>query len=164
MNYVLQDARFEAVSRIKEIGVEPILPRRSDKGSAGYDFFWFMNEEITIMSGKQGLVFSGIKARMPNGVLLELNSRSGHGAKLRISLGNSVGWVDSSYYNNKENEGEIIFIIRNDGENPFTIKKGMKYAQGKFSPYFVTADDHETVGKRPRKSGLGSSDEELDGK
>ena len=61
------------------------------------------------------------------------------------------------YYNNPENEGEMMFAFYNLGTEPVTIEKGYCMVQGIFQKYFIT-DDDEAEGKRT--GGFGSTNKE----
>ena len=59
--------------------------------------------------------------RSPTGFYLY--PRSSTGSKTPIRLSNSVGVIDSSY------RGELMAIVDNVSEDPFTLKKGERYFQ-----------------------------------
>ena len=69
-------------------------------------------------------------------------------------LKNSVGVIDADYYNNCDNEGNIIFVIENIGDSDFEIKKGMRLCQGVFMNYLLTDDDKSNSS---RNGGIGST-------
>ena len=71
-------------------------------------------------------------------------------------LANNVGVIDQDYYNSPFNEGHIMIPIYNFGNNPQTIEKYERIAQGIFITYLKT-DDDETVDEK-RISGFGSTD------
>ncbi len=64
--------------------------------------------------------------------------------------------IDADYYNNPDNEGNIILALYNYGDREQHISPGDKVAQGVFVKYGVTADD-VTVPKRERVGGVGST-------
>ena len=146
---------FEAVSRLKREGIQPIYPTRNDSRSCGYDFYYVYDEPISIYPEETIKIKSGIKAYMQNDERLEVNTRSGNGANKNIVVANTIGWIDASYYNNLDNEGEIIVALRNEGTEPFTIKKGDRYAQVCFSKYLIA--DNDIILNKERIGGLGSS-------
>ena len=86
--------------------------------------------------------------------VLYLYIRSSFAIKYGLVLKNSVGVIDSDYYNNPDNEGNIIFVIENTSDNDFEIKKGTRFAQGVFMNY-LTIDDDNSFGKR--NGGIGST-------
>ncbi len=116
------------------------LPRRATTGSAGYDFF--APFEITLAPGETAKIPTGIRVRIAEGWLLSLYPRSGLGFKYRLQLDNTVGIIDSDYYNS-DNEGHIFAKITNDTHNgkTLTIPAGTAFMQGIFTEYGITEDD-----------------------
>ena len=110
------------------------LPKRSDPGSAGYDFFTPFVVNFTTISLHPTMLPLGVKVKMPQGVVLQLYPRSSMGVKYGISLANTVGIIDSSYYNNPTNEGHIMAALC-AGHTPYTAKIGERIVQGVFFKY-----------------------------
>jgi dUTP pyrophosphatase len=129
------------------------LPMRGDAGSAGYDFF--SNETITLNVGEKHLFWTNIKAYMQQNELLEIHIRSSLGVKYGLVLSNGTGIIDSSYYGNSANDGNIGISITNRGEEPVVIKKGDRIAQGIFKQYLVA--DVDQVLHSSRSGGFGST-------
>lgn len=129
------------------------LPVRGTEESAGYDFFSPI--EVTVLPGNTAKIETGIKAYMQPGEVLLLFPRSSYGIEKGMVLANSTGVIDSDYYDNPKNEGNIIIAIRNDGQIPFTIHKGDRFAQGIFVPFLPA--DHAKVLNKNRTGGLGST-------
>ena len=129
------------------------LPMRGDAGSAGYDFF--SNETITLNVGGKHLFWTNIKAYMQQNELLEIHIRSSLGVKYGLVLSNGTGIIDSSYYGNPENDGNIGISITNRGEAPILVKKGDRIAQGIFKQYLLADDDQ--VLHTNRSGGFGST-------
>lgn len=144
--------KFELVSRVT--GEEYKLPTRSTKGSAGYDFF--SPTDFTLKPGETIKIATGIKAKMEDNWVLLVFPRSGHGFKYRVQLDNTVGVIDSDYYNNKDNEGEIFVKLTNDGKEGkvLEVKKGTAFCQGIFLEYGLTVEDSSDA---LREGGLGST-------
>lgn len=116
------------------------LPRRATAGSAGYDFF--APYDITLAPGETAKIPTGIRVRIDEGWVLKLYPRSGLGFKYRLQLNNTVGIIDSDYYNS-DNEGHIFIKITNDSNEGKTlsIPAGSGFAQGIFVEYGITVDD-----------------------
>lgn len=129
------------------------LPKRATTGSAGYDFF--CPEDLTIAPGETVKIPTGIRAWMEEGWVLKLYPRSGLGFKFRLQLNNTVGIIDSDYYNS-DNEGHIFAKITNDTNEGKTIslKKGEGFMQGIFLEYGITVDDEVSA---VRNGGFGST-------
>ena len=132
------------------------LPKRSTKKSAGYDI---KSVESGIIKPGEAKTFStGLKVCMNDDEVLYIYSRSSQGYKYNVCLMNSVGVIDSDFYNNKDNEGHFKVRLLNLGENDFEVKIGDKIAQGVFMKY-LTVDNEEEI-KNERIGGRGSTDKE----
>lgn len=129
------------------------LPKRATSGSAGYDFFTPF--DIELKAGETIKVPTGIRVKIEDGWVLSLYPRSGLGFKFRLQLDNTVGIIDSDYYNS-DNEGHIFAKITNDGKEgkTVTIPAGTGFMQGIFTEYGITVDD-EADGIR--NGGFGST-------
>lgn len=128
------------------------LPARSTSHSAGYDFYSPVS--VAIGPGQSGMVTTNIKARMENDDVLMIFPRSSMGIKKHVMLSNTVGIIDSDFYNNEENEGNIIVSLYNYGDRILEIKPGEKIAQGIFVKFAITDDDKA---KGTRVGGIGST-------
>jgi dUTP pyrophosphatase len=143
---------FEQVIEKKKHNVMVMSPRRADVGSCAYDFYSPIN--ITISPNNQILIWTDIKAYMQPDEVLILNVRSSQG-KPRIQLANTQGWIDSNYYNNPDNEGNIGIFLRNEGTEDYIINAGDKICQGMFINYLMV-DNDEPISQM-RLGGFGSS-------
>ncbi len=150
---------FEVVSSFADIN----LPKRSTARSAGYDFeaaedtvvpsIWKMalkgSENI-----KPVFIKTGVKAYMQEDEALFLYNRSSNPGKKGLVMANSVGVVDSDYYNNADNEGHIMFAFYNFLPLDVTIKKGDRIGQGVFKKFLkADGDDANAI----RTGGFGST-------
>lgn len=146
---------FEIVSdnhrQHKEIDIK--LPQRGDSKSAGYDFY--IPSTTILEPGEKKLVFTDIKAYMQDDEVLMLHIRSSVGIKQGVVLSNITGVIDSSYYNNISNEGNIGLSLWNTSNNVVIFKEGDRIAQGVFTKYLV-ADNDNTI-HTERTGGIGSS-------
>ena len=129
------------------------LPARATGGSAGYDFF--MPIQIELKPGETVKIPTGIRVTMQPEWVLRLYPRSGLGFKYRLQLNNTVGIIDSDYFNS-DNEGHIFAKITNDSNEGKTLKlqAGEGFMQGIFLEYGITEDD-EADGVR--NGGFGST-------
>ena len=119
-----------------------LLPKRSTKNSAGYDFYSLY--DITIKPNEIVKIPTGIKVCMNENEFLGIFIRSSLGFKYNIRMCNQVGIIDTDYYNNKDNEGHIFVCLQNDGDKDFVIRKGDRFVQGIFMPFLITDDDNTT--------------------
>ena len=154
MHFIENNRKFEKVSRCKDWDFN--LPKRKTKHSAGYDFE--CPETVTIPPYKLGdkpfLVPTGIKCNMGDDEFLMLVSRSSNPAKKNLVVPNSFGVIDADYYNNPDNEGEMMFAFYNLGTEPVVLEKGYCMGQGIFQKYYTTVDDNTT---EERTGGWGST-------
>ena len=152
-------AQFYKVSKtefLKSGGVAEYLnislPKRATSGSAGYDFF--SPEAFTLNPGETAKIATGIRARISAGWVLMIYPRSSLGFKYRLTLNNTVGIIDSDYYD-AENEGHIFIKLTNCGDKPLSVDEGKAFAQGVFVPFGITFSDDCAAA---RTGGIGSTD------
>jgi len=145
----------ENINEIQSIYNNIKLPTRATKESAGYDFkapttiYLEPNETIKIPTG--------IRTKIAEGWVLMCYPRSGLGFKCRLQLNNTVGIIDSDYYDSK-NEGHIFAKITNDSNEGKSIyvDNGEGFMQGVFTPFGITEDDEDDK-KEIRNGGIGST-------
>ena len=166
-------ARFEKVSReqfmrdmaarVPELPQEEAssayerieLPRRATAGSSGYDIrtpFPF-----SLRAGEDIVIPTGLRCRIREGWCLLLMPRSGLGFKLYTRLANTVGNIDSDYYQ-ADNEGHICVKLRLElppkDDTPHLFEAGSAVCQGVFVPFGITEDD---CAQAQRTGGFGST-------
>lgn len=144
--------RFEFTNGAPEEVMKLGLPQRKTMGSAGYDFV--APRDMHIFPGKVEKCETFIKAYMPPGIVLMLFVRSSIGIKKNLVLSNGTGIIDSDYYCNPDNDGNIIGALYNESEMIQHIKRGEAFMQGVFVPY-VLAEDDDAQGVRV--GGIGST-------
>lgn len=136
-----------------EVYEEPndvVLPLRGTKTSAGYDFF--APYAFKIEPNDSVFIWTDVKAYMLDDEVLELYPRGSTGNKHKVRLGNTVGIVDSDYYNNEKNDGNIGLNLYNYGKEVREYRKGDAIIQGIFKK-FLPADNCNT--EVVRKGGHG---------
>lgn len=129
------------------------LPQRATKGSAGYDFYAPFT--FSLSPGETIKIPTGIRAKMDEGWVLKLYPRSGLGFKFRLQMNNTVGIIDSDYFDSK-NEGHIFIKLTNDSNEGriVEIEEGTGMIQGIFLEYGITVDDES---ENVRDGGFGST-------
>lgn len=130
-----------------------LLPKRATTGSAGYDFK--IPFAIELKPNETLKIPTGIRVKMESDWVLLLFPRSSLGFKYRMQLDNTVGVIDSDYYNS-DNEGHIILKVSNDtNENKvLQLEANKGICQGIFFEFGVTIDD-DTI--EERNGGFGST-------
>lgn len=144
---------FYTIENIQEIYDGIKLPKRATTGSAGYDFYTPLAFELK--PGETIKIPTGIRAKINDGWVLKLYPRSGLGFKFRVQMNNTVGIIDSDYYNS-DNEGHIFCKITNDTNEDKTVSlhQGAGFCQGIFVEYGITFDDNVET---ERNGGFGST-------
>lgn len=147
---------FEVAKGFENAGIN--LPVRKTKFSAGYDIE--AAEDTVIPSFKKGmaptLIKTGLKVYMQEDEYLKLCNRSSNPKKKGLILANSIGVVDSDYYENPDNDGHIMFAFYNIKDEDTVIKKGEAIGQAIFEK-FLTVDNDVANGER--LGGFGSTSE-----
>lgn len=120
------------------------LPERKTKYSAGYDFVTPIpfvlhpGEKITIPTGIK-VYFEPEKADKYH---LQLFIRSSVGIRQNVVLANQTGVIDSDYYDNSDNEGDMLIALRNVGDESVKFRAGDRIMQGIFMRHWYTEDDN----------------------
>lgn len=130
-----------------------IIPKRSTKFSAGYDFY--MPYDLTVKKNEVVLIPTGIKVMLNSDEFLGIYIRSSLGFKYNLRMCNQVGIIDSDYYNNPSNEGHIFVKLKNEGDNDIILKKYDRYVQGIIQKYYIVDNENEI--EDIRVGGIGSS-------
>lgn len=147
------EIRFEEVKG-KEGEVK--LPEYGSKTACGADFY--VSERVVIGAKTEYpvLVKTGVKAKFPSDVCLMLANRSSNPMKLGLELANGVGIVESDYYGNPSNDGEIMFAMYNRTRKEVVLEEGDKIGQGVF--YSVErSENYRPEEIREREGGFGST-------
>lgn len=134
------DWEFNDIISAEDAYNEIKLPRRATTGSAGYDFYSPL--DFQLKPGETIKIPTGVRAKINDGWVLKIYPRSGLGFKFRLQLNNTVGIIDSDYYNSS-NEGHIFCKITNDSNENKVVsqKQGDGFCQGIFIEYGITFDD-----------------------
>lgn len=142
--------RFEIIKEWENKQIN--LPIRKTKYSAGYDIE--SAENIVLYPFKPTLIKTGLKVYMQPDEVLLLYNRSSNPLK-GLVLSNGVGVIDKDYYNNKSNEGHIMFSFINITNTNIIINKGDVIGQAIFQKYLIVDNDMSTG---ERLGGFGSTD------
>ena len=139
--------------RLQQTYQKLTLPTRATAGSAGYDFYSPFS--FSLSTRETITIPTGIRVKIEPGWWLGLLPRSGHGFRYRVQLDNTLGVIDSDYYN-AENEGHIMVRLTNDSltGKHLRISEGDRFVQGIFLPYGITVNDKA---ENTRTGGFGST-------
>ena len=129
------------------------LPLRGDARSAGYDLR--VPEKVVLAPNERKLVFTDVKAYMQDDEVLELHVRSSIGVKKGIILSNITGIIDSSYYNNEDNDGNLGLALWNTTDKEVILEAQERVCQCVFKKYLTV--DNDICLKENRSGGFGST-------
>lgn len=141
---------FKVVSPTMRKSDHVHYPTRGSVNSAGYDFY--ADKDYTIAPNEIIKVWTDIKAYMQPDEFLMLDVRSSMGGK--FMLANTIGVIDSDYYENPDNDGNIGIFLKNISNEVQHIKRDDKIAQGIFMEYLKIDNDKTTA---ERQGGFGST-------
>ena len=147
-------AKERGFEPVKNAPADTILPKRATKHSAAHDFCLPCNVIIGPKTYSEPIALN-VKAYMQGDEVLHLYIRSSLGVKKRLLLANGTGVIDSDYYSNEDNDGNIYITLYNNGIAPVRLVKGERVAQGEFNKYLLADGDKVTT---KRKGGTGSTD------
>lgn len=143
---------FELISEEnkKNKNIDIKLPFRATKNSMAYDFYAPI--DYTVKPHEIVKIWTDVKTYMQSNEGLVINVRSSMGG--RFQLANTQGWIDSDYYNNENNEGNIGIFLLNMTNDVQYIKQGEAIAQGMFITYLKSDNGN---GNNIRIGGFGST-------
>jgi dUTP pyrophosphatase len=110
--------------KVKKLDNNAIIPQYQTEGAACFDIHALINAPYDVVNPKdQLLVRTGLSFAIPKGYELQIRPRSGLSKKHKITVTNSPGTVDRDY------RGEVMVLIYNLGDQPFSISNGDRIAQ-----------------------------------
>ena len=108
--------------KIKKLDPAAILPTYATAGAACFDLRTIEHGRVPARGSAK--FRTGLAFEVPDGHVLKVYSRSGHGFNYGLRLSNVVGIIDSDY------RGELIVSITNDSATAFEFEPGDRIAQG----------------------------------
>ena len=139
------------ILQFKKLHPEAKAPIYATEGAACFDI-------TTVEAGRVPAYLShtfptGLAFEIPEGHVMLVFSRSGHGFRNGLRLSNAVGVIDSDY------RGELMVKLHNDSPIGFEFEPGDRIAQAMIFPIpVVHIEEAETLGDTARgESGIGST-------
>lgn len=111
--------------RVKRLDPHAMLPDYQSMGAACFDLHTLNAEHITPDS--PAVCRTGLAFEVPEGYVMLVYSRSGHGFKAGVRLSNCVGVIDSDY------RGEVMVKLTSDGGS-LQVNAGDRIAQAMIVP------------------------------
>lgn len=112
--------------KIKLLSDSARVPTYGTTGAACFDLY--AADTVAVAPGRRVSVKTDVAFEVPEGYVLKLYSRSGHGFKHGVRLANGTGIVDSDY------RGHVPVCLHNDGNQPFIVELGDRVAQAMIVP------------------------------
>ena len=104
------------------------LPDYASAHAAGMDLLAAVTDAIDLAPGARALIPTGLSIALPLGYEAQVRPRSGLAAREGITVLNSPGTIDADY------RGEVMVVLANLGDQPFTVTRGMRIAQMVVAP------------------------------
>lgn len=102
----------------------------------------------------QVLTWTDVCVELDEDKYLQVVVRSSIGSKLGLQLANTIGIIDSDYFENESTGGNIGICLKNLGTQDVHLKAGERIAQGKILSYHTVTDDEAEA---TRDGGFGST-------
>lgn len=118
----------------KKLHPEAQKPVYATAGAACFDLHAVLEDDVHLQHGLtvnpdcQAIIRTGLAFQVPEGHVMLINSRSGHGFKNSVRLSNATGVIDSDY------RGEVKVALQNDGRAKFKVTHGDRIAQAMILP------------------------------
>lgn len=120
--FVNEDDIRVAVKPLKNaVGLK--LPSYATSQSAGMDLTAALEEALELGPGERALIPTGLSIALPKGYEAQIRPRSGLAINHGVTVLNTPGTIDADY------RGEIKVILINHGQEPYTVKRGVRIAQ-----------------------------------
>ena len=117
------------ILKVKVLNENARVPAYATAGSAAFDLVSTHGVNITPNEAK--VVGTGLAFEVPEGHVMLVFSRSGHGFNNGLRLANCVGVIDSDY------RGEVKAKIHNDSNTTYQVKAGERIAQAMIVPIAI---------------------------
>jgi len=133
--------------KIKKLHEDAIVPTYGTPGAACFDLYAvdvcgrtvkeqavlnkFNQSDQDFIAPEHGypiVVRTGLAVEIPDGWMLQIYSRSGHGFRDNVRLANCVGIIDADY------RGEILVKLTADSKSRVTVRNGDRIAQAMLVP------------------------------
>lgn len=122
--------------KFKKLHLAAATPAYATVGAANMDLCAIIEDDLyaagtkplVVRPGGQAIIRTGLAFEVPEGWVLAVYSRSGHGFKSEVRLSNGTGQIDSDY------RGEVMVALKNDGRARFTVNHGDRIAQMRLEP------------------------------
>ena len=112
--------------KIEQLYKGAMEPTYGTPGAAAFDLY--AAQDGVVEAYAMAVIKTGLAFEIPQGYVMRVYSRSGHGFKNGVRLVNCVGVIDSDY------RGEIMVGLKNDGPTMMWVRQGDRIAQAIIEP------------------------------
>jgi dUTP pyrophosphatase len=112
------------ILKYRKLLPEALAPIYASPGAAAFDLAACLPHPIHISDGLPAIIPTGLALEVPEGWVLQIHSRSGHGFKNAVRLGNCTGIIDPDF------RGEVQILLTADAGGHLTVNPGDRIAQG----------------------------------
>lgn len=139
--------------KIKKLHPDAITPKYATDGSGCFDFYALVIDGKFIHPQSGRTIRTGLAFEIPEGHVMLIFSRSGHGFKNDVRLANCVGVIDSDY------RYEVMVRLTCDNENDgYEVKPYERIAQGMIVPIpKIEFEEVDSLSETERVGGFGST-------
>lgn len=144
--------------QFKKLLTAATKPQYATRGAACFDLHAVLEVDhlqhgLSVYPDKSEVIRTGLAFEVPQGHVMLIFSRSGHGFKNGVRLSNSVGVIDSDY------RGEVKVALHNDSDLTFKVAHGDRIAQAMIIPVpMVTLEEVDELSATERGTcGFGST-------
>jgi dUTP pyrophosphatase len=125
--------------RFKRLREAAVLPRYMTTGAAGMDLASAADGPVTLAPGARAGVPTGWAIELPAGHEAQVRPRSGLSSKHGVTVVNAPGTIDADY------RGEVVVLLVNLGQEPYSIAPGERIAQMVVAPVTQVAIEESTT-------------------
>jgi dUTP pyrophosphatase len=136
------------IIKFKKLDPHAVIPTRSSAGAAGFDLY--TTSTALVMPNQVKSLDTHLAVAIPPGYVGLVRPRSGLAFRHAIDV--MAGVIDSDY------RGEIMVLIRNDGDKPLAINHSDRIAQLVVVPCLLQSEEvNDLDGTERGADGFGSS-------
>lgn len=140
--------------KVRLVHEQAKLPQYKTSGSAGADLSAaFSGPPIVVQPGQRADIPTGICIEIHESLEAQVRPRSGLASRHGVTVLNAPGTIDSDY------RGEVIVILLNTSDRPYTIRSGDRIAQMVLAPVCKATFEQasELTSSERGVSGMGST-------
>lgn len=138
--------------KLKKLEPRAIIPNYATAGAAAFDLHAL--ESGHVLNGKDAVIRTGLAFEIPEGYVMLVVGRSGHGFKHNVRLANCLGVIDSDY------RGEVMVkLVTDSDQTALYFEAGERIAQAMIVPVAqVELTEVEDLSETARgENGFGST-------